>query len=65
MSKKDKGKHLTPAGGVRSDIVYFDKDQNVTDAEHAVTCVIHEYDQAGKVIFCTYGICGQRKKSEC
>ncbi|MBS3948404.1 MAG: hypothetical protein KGZ57_08910 [Dethiobacter sp.] len=45
----------TPAGGVRSDIVYMDDKGNVVDKARSTWAKIRELDQHGNVIMETYG----------
>lgn len=53
--------HRTPAGGVRSEIFYFDEHRNPVDKEEATCCEILEYDENGRVIQSTIGFTGQKK----
>ena len=38
-----------------TEVLYFDKDGKPTDKDHAVSCVIHEYDANGTLLFSTHG----------
>lgn len=40
----------TPAGGVRSEIYYFDADDNCVDKSKAVKAIIRELDDKGNLI---------------
>ncbi|MBS4008706.1 MAG: hypothetical protein KGZ45_09845 [Clostridium sp.] len=51
--KSHKGQ--TPAGGVRSDIVYMDDKGNVVAKKEATWAKIRELDKDGKVILETFG----------
>ncbi|HOV80808.1 MAG TPA: hypothetical protein PK728_12015 [Bacillota bacterium] len=55
MTERDVGIGLTPAGGVRSDIVYMDDQGNVVDKSKATRAVIREMDRNGKVLRETFG----------
>lgn len=56
MTKRDMGIGPTPAGGVRSDIVYMDDQGNVVDKSKATRAVIREIDRNGKVLRETFGV---------
>lgn len=55
--------HKTPAGGVRSEVFYYDDHWNPVDKEEATTVDIHEYDENGRLIQSTIG-CIERKKEK-
>jgi hypothetical protein len=48
----------TPAGGVRSEIIYLDENDELVDKEVAKRVEIIEYDRDDKVIRRTYGEVG-------
>ena len=45
----------TPAGGVRSEIYYFDRSGNSVDKSKAVRVIIRELDKDGNLILETFG----------
>lgn len=55
MTKRDVGIGQTPAGGVRSDIVYMDDKGNVVDKPKATMAIIREFDREGRILKETFG----------
>lgn len=53
--------HRTLAGGVRSEIFYFDEHRNPVDKDEATCCEILEYDENGRVIQSTIGFTGRKE----
>jgi hypothetical protein len=47
--------HNTPAGGVYSEIYYFDLDWNNVDEENASKCIIRECKSDGTLVQGTFG----------
>ena len=67
MSKREKifsesRVHKTPAGGVRSEVIYYDDYWNPVDKEEATTVDIHEYDENGRLIQSTIGRIERKKE---
>ena len=54
--------HNTPAGGVYSEIYYFDLDWNNVDEENASKCIIRECKSDGTLVKETFGICNKDNK---
>ena len=48
-------------GKKRSDIIYFDKDDNITTKENAVRAIIQEYNWRGKVVNTIWGTISQEE----
>lgn len=58
MIKHETHEGATPAGGVRSDIIYMDKKGNVVNRTKATWAKIREFDQNGNIIQETRGTLG-------
>lgn len=54
--------HKTPAGGVRSEVFYYDDHWNPVDKDEATTVDIHEYDENGRLIQSTIGHIERKKE---
>lgn len=52
----------TPAGGVRSDIVYLDDQRRPVDKSKATMAIIREFDREGKIVRETFGFIGRVDK---